>query len=94
MYVLGPLRAIKKGQCNFYAESCCYKHEDEVNGLTNRSEKNENFCNVCEQKFVTKAELMNHRKSEHRNKVFKCRAFLEGKCSYAVESCWFLHEEQ
>ena len=35
---------------------------------------------------------MRHRKTDHREKVYKCRDFLQGKCTLIDKFCWDLHE--
>ena len=49
-------------------------------------------CNICEQKFVIKWNLMNHRKKIHFQTVELCRYFLEDKCDFPDDICWFRHD--
>ena len=49
-------------------------------------------CNNCEHEFTAYQSLMKHRKTTHnQNKV--CRYFLEGKCKFNAEVCWYKHSE-
>ena len=51
-------------------------------------------CRNCGDLFTTKWNLMNHRKSEHWNTVAFCRNYLQGKCDFADNICWWSHAEK
>ena len=46
-------------------------------------------CNICEENFDTKRDLMNHKKKQHYDRVEMCWRF--ANCSYADTDCWFRH---
>ena len=64
-----------------YQERCFYSHEE-------RGE-NEYPCFECGEKFEGVKNLMNHRKTVHGGQV--CKKFLENKCVYSDQGCWFKH---
>ena len=55
-------------------------------------------CNICEEKFVSKRDLMNHKKKQHYDRVAICWRFASANCSYADTDCCFnivkLHKSQ
>ena len=72
-------------------EHTCYesdKHLDQKHSL-----KENIKCRSCGKEFISKSQLMNHRKSEHPNTVAACRDYLEGKCRFDAEKCWWNHKE-
>ena len=50
-------------------------------------------CFICGRTFRNMREMMIHRKKEHKSFVRDCNLFLEDKCNYKEESCWFNHRE-
>ena len=52
---------------------------------------NVSSCKDCGEIFQSKPDLMRHRKQKHRSKVFECRDFAQGKCTFQESVCWFLH---
>ena len=63
-------RYFKLNACDFDAETCWYRHE------SNKKEGEENIvvchsCKDCDDEFVSKSELMKHRKRMHKSKVFE-----------------------
>jgi hypothetical protein len=48
-------------------------------------------CNICEENFDTKRDLMNHKKKQHYDRVAMCWRFASANCSYADTDCWFRH---
>ena len=71
--------------CDFTSESCWWNHEDKMNSPERI------HCYVCMKTFDTKKEMMGHRKKYHVNLVKQCTNFLEGKCRFQNEFCWFIH---
>ena len=51
-------------------------------------------CKNCEKEFSTKSMLMHHRKLEHPNTVATCRNYLEEKCVFSTDKCWWIHRER
>ena len=47
-------------------------------------------CYYCSNKFITKSELMMHRKQFHDEKVRVCNGFSDGKCVFG-DDCWYSH---
>ena len=37
---------------------------------------------------------MKHRKMEHRNRISRCRDYLQGTFDLNDSLCWFIHEQQ
>ena len=37
---------------------------------------------------------MTHKKQNHPQSVSKCRDFLEGKCDFTANECWYNHEKR
>ena len=50
-------------------------------------------CRNCGEQSSSKWNLMFHRKSKHMNTVARCKNYLEGKCHYADDICWWNHGE-
>ena len=51
-------------------------------------------CNFCDDKFVNKRDLMNHKKKEHTQKVKSCWHFSSGLCPFGDQKCWFAHSSK
>ena len=49
-------------------------------------------CNLCDDNFQMKRDLMNHRKKQHTDKLANCWKFAVGTCQYGSH-CWFKHWE-
>ena len=52
-----------KGTCNFSREECWYLHEEGTNTETNLDINV--ICNICRNMFMTKRDLMEHKKINH-----------------------------
>ena len=48
-------------------------------------------CNFCTKTFSTKANLMKHKKQDHKDKVATCWRFIAGDCHFSDNNCWFNH---
>ena len=58
----------------------------------NKNSRSEEIqCYVCNKTFNTRAEMMVHRKKYHSNIVKLCKKYLEGKCPFQEDFCWFAH---
>ena len=69
-----------------WGDSCWFSHDQE--------KKLAGFkCTICGQKFLSKSELMRHRKLEHTRKVKQCKNDTNGGCLYGSKSCWFNHTD-
>ena len=50
-------------------------------------------CNNCGESFPSKTNLLSHRKSKHGETVASCRKYLEGKCPFSTDKCWWNHKQ-
>ena len=50
-------------------------------------------CRNCGDDFVSKWNLMNHRKNKHLENVAPCRNHRERRCPYSDDKCWWNHNE-
>ena len=50
-------------------------------------------CNLCDDKFETRDNLMKHKKINHNEKVAACWNFSSGYCEFGEETCWFNHSK-
>ena len=84
-------RYFAMGQCKFDDEVCWYSHV-----LNNQKDKkdplSENTCKECNNTFLTKTELMKHKKKSHKDKIQTCRKYSQGNCSFDENSCWYSHD--
>ena len=75
-----------EGECR-YNDRCWFLHDEKL------KHSNPTFtCNYCEESFKTKHQLMNHKKSNHVEKVAQCLNETKS-CIYGSNKCWFLHTE-
>ena len=64
-------------------------------GGTTPSQIDENVrCFLCNETFKSKASMMSHRKNKHLGVVRRCSKFIENKCTFKSETCWYLHDEE
>ena len=84
-YSVAPCRKFAQSNCPFIEETCFWRHTVEDNSTEHIQ------CYVCAKTFITKTELMKHRKKEHPSIVKECSKHQEGKCGYQEEFCWFIH---
>ena len=92
-----------KKKCNKFpdcerTEGCWYIHGTQVITHTNPQGAQENttfICNVCEQVFTSRNEMMFHKKRIHPSDIL-CSNFLNGYCRRGIsgEFCWYRHENQ
>ena len=78
------------GSCSYETNECWWKHKDSPQVATNLKEKTEE-CTICEEMFLTKSEVMMHKKSQHEESVPVCYKLKEGKCDYPPNRCWYRH---
>ena len=82
-------RNYSNGNCPYSNQMCWWTHADH-----NESEKNSRDavnCYNCSKTFDTKGSMMKHRKTDHKTDVRVCNQFMEGKCRFKEEACWFSH---
>ena len=77
----------EKGLCSRTPESCWWNHGK----IQNSTEKTQ--CYICSKTFQTKREMMGHRKRYHANMIKPCQKFIQGRCPFQNEFCWFNHNE-
>ena len=77
-------RNYMEGRCSFEDEICWWIHRE--------GKEAEIECFFCDNSFNTKAKVMLHRKKEHPKTVKTCVKFLEQKCQFNAEICWFKHK--
>ena len=76
----------RKGSSCEFSERCWWKHKKEDNDMIE--------CYYCETSFVTKSEVMIHRKRNHPKTVKNCTKFENKNCIYNEDTCWFKHETE
>jgi hypothetical protein len=86
------------GQNPRNCEECGYEAEDlygfdahtwEMHTCT--AEDEPFICNFCDNTFVNKRDLMNHKKEKHTKKVKSSWHFSAGICPFGDQKCWFAH---
>ena len=86
---LGTVASCKnnlQGTCSFSSKMCWWNHSDQSNEDIIK-------CYNCGGTFPTQKTMMIHRKTAHTGVIRKCNLFLENRCRYNEDSCWFKHEE-
>ena len=51
-------------------------------------------CLDCGKLFDTKCQIMTHRKECHPNLIKPCSFFMEGKCAFDDNVCWYSHKDK
>ena len=74
-----------QGVCDF-GEDCWYNHRKEDLELKIK-------CNLCDNTFKCKPDLMLHRKEQHSENVKQCRNEPNENCKFGKAKCWFIHTE-
>ena len=74
-----------EGKC-FFGETCWFSHDQNI-------EIEKIKCLFCDYSFDSKSELMSHRKTEHPNRVKKCKYENNGSCQHGPNFCWYKHTE-
>ena len=84
---------IRCEECEFPAECMndLVYHMFEFHTLEDKDKDQSYKCNFCSHKFISKNELMMHKKTDHSEKVQLCIHFSDGVCTYG-NRCWFSHE--
>ena len=86
-------RYFLKGECNFSAEDCWYLHENEdKDSKSSHAEKDNFMCFVCKNIFMSKHDLMQHKKKHHPSKVL-CEKFKKGICQRSSDECHYIHSQ-
>ena len=75
-----------------WGNECIHVHPEEMDLDTQTQvEETKISCRLCNAKFSGKHNLMMHRKTEHIERVNKCRDFQNSTCSRTL--CWYKHEQ-
>ena len=84
--IVAPCRKNIAGNCPFSSEQCWWNHTEENETCIE--------CYFCELTFITRNDVMLHRKREHAKTVKQCTKDLESNCPLNDTSCWFKHQEK
>ena len=76
------------GTCVFSSSGCYWNHGAQPD-ITKDGQLFK--CYICSKAFSDKRYMMTHKKKEHIESVRYCNLFLDGKCPFKDESCWFRH---
>ena len=82
------------GECEYSAEGpheCWWRHEAKATSHKKDSSELQEICNICDEMFKTKSEMMFHKKNENLEKVPSCKKISLGRCDYPAPECWFRH---
>ena len=77
-----------KGDCPFSSVKCWWRHEI----LKENDKHGQDFkCYNCSESFNNKGEMMMHKKRKHPSSVRYCNLYLDDKCRFNDQSCWYRH---
>ena len=77
-----------KGSCLFSNEKCWWNHDTQ----SDSEKRDESFkCYICDSTFQQKGQMMAHKKSQHPESVRYCNLFLDSKCIFNDNACWYRH---
>ena len=80
-----------KAECVFSSEKCWYLHEDKVSNVNSGFKSGTEFqCFVCKKTFMSKYDLMQHKRNHHPSKI-PCTKFQSGTCDRSTEDCNYKH---
>ena len=77
------------GKKNCLCIFSCFDHFETIFLKAHACDYNYNFC---EKTLMTKAELMKHKKSKHREHVQDCKNDIENNCRFGSMMGWFIHK--
>ena len=79
---------------SWLCKDCSYQTNKESN-LRIHIEKSHVFiCTICNKTFTFKTPFMIHKRNEHDESVDICEDYLNDKCPYEKEKCWYHHREK
>lgn len=84
-------RDFSNGVCPYVESVCWYNHSETTN--TSSTVLTRSSCNICDEIFTSRSELMHHNKKKHKNKVPLCKKSIHGTCWFGNDNCWFIHQE-
>ena len=77
------------GSCPFVSTKCWWRHDEKAES----DNKEQSFrCFDCSETFNIKRDLMVHKKRKHISNVRYCNDYLDEKCRFNDNFCWFRHE--
>ena len=77
-----------KGDCPYSSEKCWWRHEIP----TENNKLGQSFkCYNCSGYFNNIGEMMMHKKQKHPSIVRYCNLYLDDKCRFNDQSCWYRH---
>ena len=76
------------GTCLFSYSKCYWNHEAQPDATKNGQIFK---CYICSKTFSEKKQMMIHKKKEHVESIRFCNLFLDEKCPFKDEACWFRH---
>ena len=79
-----------KGTCVFSSSSCWWNHDNQPN---NENSERIIKCYICSETFKEIRSMMVHKKNKHIESIRYCNLFLDNKCVFKEESCWFKHTD-
>ena len=92
----------KKDHEQFNYENCIFqgsskeeflKHQKVTHLSQSTHKEDNNFnCHACQKLFISKSDLMQHRKLDHPQIVKTCKYFIKGNCAYKNNICWYKHD--
>ena len=89
---VAPCLSNLNGTCPYTSDMCWWNHEKQSSNTNPTDESIK--CYFCGITFVNRGTMMIHRKKEHKMAVRNCNLFLNDKCSFTEDSCWFNHGDK
>ena len=84
-----------KNECQYTEDTgpngCWWKHGQNTSKSKNFEAKYGQTCNICNEDFRTKSDVMIHKKNKHEEKVPFCKDLKNGSCTFS--RCWYRHKE-
>ena len=80
--------------CSYEASECWWKHGSNTQKVSTHIQEKNKECTISEEMFVTKSEVMMHKKMQHEDSVPLCYKFKEGKCDFPPNRCWYFHKKE
>ena len=77
-----------KGSCIYSNKMCWWNHEAQPDFRSGNVFK----CYDCGETFDERRKMMVHKKNSHNDSTRLCNLFIDGKCMYNDDSCWYKHE--
>ena len=84
-------RKYMKNECLFSDVKCWWIHDAKLES----EKRGEIFkCYICGDTFGQKGQMMVHKKSKHEELTKYCNLFLDEKCRFKDETCWYRHKDK